>query len=197
MDRELNQTMTDEELVVRFQGGDERAFDELLRRYEQKIRTLCWRYLSQPDDVEDGAQETFIKAYHGLKAFHPQARFSTWLYRIAVNHCLNKIRSQRRRRWLQPFSHLYRSDDHPADSMEGGDNDPLQDLERQERIQQVRLALAALPEDQRTAVILHRFEGLSYQEIADVMACSLSAVEARLHRAKLKLAGLLAAYVEV
>lgn len=187
------QQPNDDVLIARFQAGDEKSFDALVHRYERKVRALCMHYLFDSQEVEDSAQEIFIKIYRGLNHFTPQAQFNTWLYRIAINHCLNVLRSKRRRQWLQPFSrfskdrliHLFES--------KGADDDPLQEIERNERIQKVRAAIAALPEEQRTAVILHRYEGLSYQQIAEVMGCSVAAVEARLHRAKQKLFRLLVA----
>ncbi len=194
MDHIESQIIKDEVLIARFQAGDEKSFDELVHRYERKIRLLCMQYLFDPQEVEDSTQEIFIKVYRSLHAFEPQAQFLTWLYRIAINHCLNVLRSKRRRKWLQPFSQL--SDDRTIRQLESqsSGHDPLQELERSERIQRVRSAISALPDDQRTAVILHRFEGLSYQQIAEVMGCSVSAVESRLHRAKFKLARLLENY---
>ena len=184
----------DQELIDRFQGGDERAFDELVRRHEQRIRSLCRYYLHDPADAADVAQETFIRAYRALPKFRPEANFSTWLYRIAVNLSLNCLRGQRRRRWLAPISRLLHEEARQAEGAAAGTT-PLQELEAAERIRRVRAALDALPEEQRTAVILHRFQGLKYQEIAEVTGSSLSAVEARLHRAKLKLTRLLADYM--
>lgn len=194
MNQAVKHVISDEQLVDRFQQGENRAFDDLVHRYEQKIRSLCFYYLSDAHEVDDAAQETFIKAYHGLKHFRPQARFSTWLIRIAINHCLNQIRSRRRRRWLRPFSQLFLGEDEKVIQSEVANRNPLQELEHQEKLQQVQRALLMLPESQRIAVILHRSEGLSYQEIAEVTGSSISAVEAKLHRAKLKLATILAPY---
>lgn len=184
------QKPTDEELVLAFQRGEERAFDELVRRYQQKIRFFCRHYMAESADADDAAQEIFIKIYQNLATFFPRARFSTWLFRVAINHCLNLVRARRRRQWLQPFSRVSET----ALQANTGKNDPSTDLERQERRVKVRAALAKLADDQRTAILLHRYEGLSYKEIAEVMKCSVASVEAKLHRAKLKLAELLAEY---
>lgn len=186
---------TDQELIDRLQQGEERAFDALVRRHEQRIRSLCRSYLHDPADAADAAQETFIRAYRALPGFRPEANFSTWLYRIAVNVSLNVLRGRRRRRWLAPLSSLLQDEARQAQGANTGAT-PLQELEATERIRRVRAALDALPEEQRTAVILHRFQGLKYQEIAEVTGSSQAAVEARLHRAKLKLSRLLAEYMQ-
>jgi RNA polymerase sigma-70 factor (ECF subfamily) len=185
----------DLELIGRFQQGDERAFDELVRRHEQRIRSLCSYYLSDPQDVQDAAQETFIRAYHALPAFRPEAQFSTWLIRIAINQSLNLLRSRKRRTWMKPFSQLVRRDEQTA-TTQSSHLTPLRELEDAERDRLVWAALDALPAEQRTAVILHRFQGLKYQEIAAATGSSVAAVEARIHRAKHKLATLLADYME-
>jgi len=174
----------DEELVHAFQSGDERAFDVLVKRYQERIRLLCLRYLADLQEADDAAQEVFIRVYQHLGDFMPRARFSTWLYRVAVNDCLNRLRARRRRQWMQPFSRVSEA----ALQAKSEASNPAVDLERREEHAKVRTALARLSDDQRTAILLHRYEGLSYKEIAEVMNCSVSAVEARLHRAKIKLA---------
>jgi len=194
MSKEIAVLRTDQELIDLFQHGQQEAFDELVRRYERPIRTLCRYYLSHPQDVQDASQDAFVRVYQALGTFEPRAQFSTWLYRIAINQCLNAIRAQRRRRWMQPFSQLRDSEEEPEFAAVGT-KDPLQEVEQKERIQHVREALARLPEEQRAVVILHRYQGLSYQEIAETLGISLAAVESRLHRAKLKLANLLAPYI--
>lgn len=186
---------TDQELIDAFKQGDQRAFDTLVQRHEQRIRSLCACYLSDPQDIQDAAQETFIRAFHALPAFRPEAQFSTWLIRIAINQSLNLLRGRRRRQWLKPFSRLFDNEEQLANGQPTAFT-PLQELEQAERSRMVRLALDALPEEQRTAVILHRFEGMKYQEIAQATGSSVAAVEARLHRAKLKLAVLLQPYIE-
>ncbi len=186
---------TDQELIDRFQQGDESTFDELVRRHEQRIRALCGCYLSDPQDVQDAAQETFIRAFRGLPSFRPEARFSTWLFRIAIHTSLNQVRSRRRRGWMQAFSRLPGMEDQIVTSRMSAPT-PLEEVERAEQQRLIRAALDSLPEEQRTAVILHRFHGLKYQEIADATGSSLAAVEARIHRAKGRLAVLLAEYMK-
>ncbi len=184
--------MQDDELVLQFQNGDEHAFDLLVKRYEKTVRKGCFRFLNNAEDARDAAQEVFIKIYYGLDQFKPNAKFSTWLYRIMVNHCLNVIRTRKRRSWLAKFSK--ESDD--LEHSLTDDENPAAKLELSERRAAVQDAIAALDEKLKTAVILHKYQGLSYKEIADVEKISLSAVESRIHRAKKKLAVLLKDYVE-
>ena len=181
---------SDQELIDRFQQGDERAFEALVRRQEQRIRTLCSHYLTDPQDVQDASQEIFIRVYHALPVYRPEARFSTWLIRIAINQSLNVLRSRRRRAWMKPFSLFIGEELHQA-SHHTSQTSPLDEVVQEERRRIVKAALDALPEKQRTAVILHRFQGLKYIEIAEATGSSVAAVEARLHRARLRLASLL------
>lgn len=187
----------DEEIIKRFQRGEERSFDELVNRYQDTVLSTCFRFLQDTSDAKDAAQEIFIKVYRALPDFKAEAKFTTWLYRITANHCLNVLRSRRRRKWLQPFSAQPKIYEKDVMDYKDEHTDPRADLEKEERAALIRSALAALPDDQRTAVILHRYEGLSYKEIADVMHTSVSSVESRLHRAKVKLAQLLEGYFDV
>lgn len=185
--------MQDDELVLQFQNGDEHAFDVLVKRYENTVRKGCFRFLNNAEDASDAAQEVFIKAYYRIKQFKPNAKFSTWLYRIMVNHCLNVIRARKRRSWLSKFS---KDNDEFVERSLVDDGNPAAVMELSERRQAVEKAISALNEKLRTAVILHKYQGLSYKEIAEVEKISLSAVESRIHRAKKKLAVLLKDFVE-
>jgi RNA polymerase sigma-70 factor (ECF subfamily) len=177
--------MNDEQLVKQFQSGDRQAFDELLLRYQDKVLNTCFRFIAREEDARDATQDIFIKVYHALHSFKPKATFSTWLYRIAVNHSLNIVRSNKRRAWLKSFSMA-------ADPNElyiiADAKDPHTKMEHDEQAALVQRALKKLNQEQRVAIILHRFEGLSYKEIAEVMNTSVSSVESRLFRARQKLA---------
>lgn len=173
--------MDDFERIERVKQGDESAFREIVEKHREAIFNLCVRYLGSPEDAEEIAQDVFIKLYRHIPKYEPRAKLSTLLYRMAVNLSLNRIRDRKRRRWIS-------LDRFPETSVQDGSRDiqdqPQQLLERKERQTAVRQAVDALPPNQRMAVILKRFQGLSYAEIADVMSCSVSAVESRLHRAK-------------
>lgn len=183
--------MTDEQLVQQYQSGEHSSFDELVRRYQHKIFRVCCRLLSSPYDADDAAQEVFVKAYHALNRFKADARFSTWLYKIAVNHSFNMLRSHRRKQRLKFFSELSQDDFYRVHQINDDEQHPQQRMERLEQTQRVQKALMNLKEEQRTVIILHRYQELSYQEIADVLGISVSSVESRLFRAKQKLALLL------
>ncbi len=176
----------DVELMLRFQKGDERAFEELVRRHTRGLLNLVYRYLGDASRAEDVAQDIFVKVYRARMKYEPKAKFSTWLYRIAVNHCLNEIRARR----AQPASAA------PADDLleESSGEHPDARLHRLELQQAVKRALDALPETQRLAVLLARYEEMSYGEIAQAMGLSLEAVKSLLFRAKENLKQALARY---
>jgi RNA polymerase sigma-70 factor (ECF subfamily) len=163
-------------LMLRFQKGDERAFEELVRRHTRGVLNLVYRYLGDASRAEDMAQDVFVKVYKARMKYEPKAKFSTWLYRIAVNHCLNEIRSRKSQPSLSaPVNDLL---EEPAG------NDPDARLQREDLQQAVRAALDALPENQRLAVLLSRYQEMSYEEIAETMGISLEAVKSVIFRAK-------------
>jgi len=174
---------TDKQLVARVQKGDKRAFDMLVLKYQYKVHAIVSRYIKDFDEVNDVVQEAFIKAYRALAKFRGESAFYTWLYRIAVNTAKNYLVARNRR---PPASDVDAGD---ADYYEGGQR--LQDiaspenlLYRDELEAVVDQAIRDLPEDLRTAVTLREFEGLSYEEIAEVMDCPVGTVRSRIFRAR-------------
>jgi RNA polymerase sigma-70 factor (ECF subfamily) len=166
----------DIELMLRFQKGDERAFEELVKKHSRGLLNLVYRYLGDASRAEDVSQDIFVKVYRARMKYEPKARFSTWLYRIAVNHCLNEIRSRKSQPALAaPVNDLL---EEPS-----GEN-PDSRISRAELQAAVKAAIDALPENQRMAVILARYEEMSYDEIARTMDLSLEAVKSVLFRAK-------------
>jgi len=176
--------MQDAELMERVKTGDESAFKMLVDRHHQAVFHLCFRYVGKREDAEEVAQDVFIRLYRSAGTYQPSAKLTTFLYRIAVNLSLNRIRDRKRKRWLS--LEMLRQDKGIEFEASSSDH-PDVVLEYQEKQIQVHKAIDSLPVNQRTAVLLHRFQGLSYEETAEVMKCSVSAVEARLHRAKLNL----------
>ncbi|WP_439107822.1 RNA polymerase sigma factor RpoE [Congregibacter sp.] len=179
----MTASVTDKQLVVRVQKGDKNAFDLLVIKYQQKIMSLISRYVHDADEVQDVAQEAFIKAYRALPGFRGDSAFYTWLYRIAINTAKNHLVSRSRR---PPGSDVDVDD---AQYLEGGD--ALRDRETPENAlfgEELRVrvngALYALPDDLRTAVTLREFDGLSYEEIAEVMECPVGTVRSRIFRAR-------------
>ncbi|MFB1030801.1 MAG: RNA polymerase sigma factor RpoE, partial [Thauera sp.] len=173
-DREL-----DQQLVERVQRGDKQAFGLLVSKYQRKLNRLLSRLIRDPAEVEDVAQETFIKAYRALGSFRGDSAFYTWLYRIGINTAKNYLVSQGRR---APTSTSFDSEE--AETFEDGDQ--LRDINTPERLMMTRQigetvedAMAALPEELRTAIMLRELEGLSYEEIAGIMECPIGTVRSR------------------
>jgi RNA polymerase sigma-70 factor (ECF subfamily) len=174
---------SDQQLVERVQRGDKRAFDLLVLKYQHKIFGLVSRYLRDSSEIQDVAQEAFIKAYRALPNFRGDSAFYTWLYRIAINTAKNHLMSKSRR---PPGTDI---DVEDAQYFEG--DSPLRDIENPENVlyaqelkQVVASAMDKLPEDLCTAVTLREFEGLSYEDIADVMECPVGTVRSRIFRAR-------------
>jgi len=171
-------------------------FDDLVRCHQTMVINLCARFLNNRQDAIDAAQDIFIKVYYALDEFKPEAQFSTWLYRISVNHCLNFLRSRKRKALFSLFTGQQGSYRNDLLLLEDQANNPEKELLDKEKFTAVNRAIAALPDNYRTVIILHRFKGLAYQQIADVLGVSVATVESRLHRAKKKLAGSLAKYLK-
>jgi len=170
---------TDEELVARSIGGDSESFNELVLRWERPIYALAYRTIGREEDARDVCQETFLRAFRALPGFRGQAKFSSWLYRIALNLCRDWIRRERRTPVVQP------PDD--VDLVElAAAREPSETIEdlvaRQDLARAVEQAMTLLPEEQRTAIVLKEYHGLTFQEIADVVGCPLSTVKTRLYQ---------------
>ncbi len=174
---------TDKQLVARVKKGDNRAFDLLVLKYQHRVSAIVSRYIKDFDEVNDVTQEAFLKAYRAIGKFRGDSQFYTWLYRIAVNTAKNYLVSRSRR---PPASDVDIGD---AEYYSGSENlkdegSPEQMLYRDELQAVVDKAIAKLPEDLRTAVSLREFEGLSYDEIAEVMECPVGTVRSRIFRAR-------------
>lgn len=174
---------TDQRLVQRVQQGDKRAFDLLVLKYQNKIVSVVHRYVRENADVQDVVQEAFIKAYRALDNFRGDSAFYTWMYRIAINTAKNHLISRGRR---PPATDIDVDD---AEFLSTSDNlrdmdTPESNLFSDQLHDAVHEAIAQLPEDLRSAVTLREFEGLSYEEIAEVMACPVGTVRSRIFRAR-------------
>jgi RNA polymerase sigma-70 factor, ECF subfamily len=172
-------TWTDEELVARSIGGDANSFNELIKRWERPIYALAYRQIGREEDARDVCQETFLRAYRALSGFRGQAKFSSWLYRIALNLCRDWLRRERRTPVVAVSEDVdlieMASRLEPSESVE--DRVARHDLSRA-----VERAMAVLPEEQRTAILLKEYHGLTFQEIADLVGCPLSTVKTRLYQ---------------
>jgi RNA polymerase sigma-70 factor (ECF subfamily) len=179
----MNEHSSDQALVERVQQGDKRAFDLLVRKYQHKIVHLVTRYLHDSTEALDVAQETFIKAYRALPSFRGDSAFYTWLYRIATNTAKNYLVAQNRR---PPMDDIDAQD---AEQFSGDTGlkeyaTPEHLLLRDEIEATITAAIEALPDELRTAISLRELEGLSYEEIAQVMDCPIGTVRSRIFRAR-------------
>ncbi len=179
----MSNQASDKKLVERVQKGDKGAFDLLVLKYQHKIVNLIMRYVRDPELSLDIAQEAFIKAYRALPRFRGDSAFYTWMYRIAVNTAKNHLAAQRRRPMdveldmQDPEQYDLHAKLKETDTPEGvALGDELQET--------VERAIAALPEDLRTAIVLRELEGMSYEEIAQTMECPVGTVRSRIFRAR-------------
>jgi RNA polymerase sigma-70 factor (ECF subfamily) len=179
----MNTEVTDLQLVERVQQGDKAAFDLLVRKYQHKVLKLVGRFVNDSAEAEDVAQEAFLKAYRALRSFRGDSAFYTWLYRIAINTAKNALVSNRRR----PVD--FNLDMQDPDQYERQNR--LREIDSPDRLllteeirDTVQRAIAQLPEDLRTAIVLRELEGLSYEEIAEAMDCPVGTVRSRIFRAR-------------
>lgn len=180
----MSEREVDQALVERVQRGDKRAFELLVSKYQRKIFRLLSRLIRNPAEIEDVAQEAFIKAYRALPNFRGESAFYTWLYRIAINTAKNHLVAQGRRAPTTTETEV-------EDAENFDDADQLRDYNTPDAMllsrqvgEAVNRAIEKLPEDLRTAVVLRELEGLSYEEIAEAMNCPIGTVRSRIFRAR-------------
>ncbi len=163
----------DSELIALFKAGGaqaERAFTELVRRYQEKIYWVCRRMLKSHEDADDVVQNVFIKAHHGLMSFNGESEFYTWLYRIATNETINFLRTQNVRR-AEPIDDMLQE---PAAT----DAAPIEELERREEKELIAEAIESLPERQKQVFMMRYYDELSYEEIAEILGTSIGGLKA-------------------
>lgn len=161
--------------------GDEKAFELLVARHQRSVYNLALRFLRDSDEAEDLTQDVFIRIYKAAATYTPEARFTTWLYTIVRNLCFNVLRSRRQ-------AVIISVDDEALPELPAVNDDPVERITRQQVQEKVMDALGKLPDNMRLAVILGKYHGLSYDEIATIMGCSVTAIKLRVHRAKAILA---------
>lgn len=175
--------LLDSDLVARVQAGDKAAFDLLVRKYQHRVVHLVNRYIKDPSESQDVAQEAFIKAYRALPAFRGESAFFTWLYRIAINTAKNHL-SMRSRRPAEDDVEFEDAEQMDSAAPLRSNETPEGLLLTEELAEAIRLAIADLHEDLRTAISLRELEGMSYEEIAEVMQCPVGTVRSRIFRAR-------------
>ncbi len=177
--------MSDIEIIEQLKQGNEQAFRKLVETYQKLVVNTCYGLLHNREDAEDVAQDVFIEVYRSVENFRADAKLSTWLYRIAVNRSLNHIRDNKKHRWFSSFESDVKTENKKLFQVESSKTDqPEFELENKQRANILNEAINSLPENQKVAFSLSKYEDLSYQEIAEVMELSVSSVESLLFRAK-------------
>ncbi len=181
--------MTDEELISEIIDGNQRYFKILVDKYQSLVLNTCFHFTQNKDDAEDIAQEVFIEVYQSLKKFNYQSKLSTWLYRIAVNKSLNFIRDNKKRTIFKSIENLFYKEEKYSVQIEDTTTIIEEEFDtiQKQRLNLLRNSIQLLPENQKTAFILHKYEEVSYQEIAVIMSTSLASVEGLIHRAKINI----------
>jgi RNA polymerase sigma-70 factor (ECF subfamily) len=190
IEKSSGSSRADIDLIRAVQAGDMAAFDELVLKHKNRLFNLVYWFLGDYQDANDCAQETFIKVFKSIKNFRFESSFSTWLYRIAVNTCKNKLKSSAYR-WKKKTVSLETSNSskngNPLSEIVNGSPTPVMALEKKERMIRIQKAINSLPEEQNQVVVLRDIQGLSYQDISDITGLNLGTVKSRLARGRLEL----------
>lgn len=177
--------MSEAEIIQKLQQGNEQAFRQMVEQYKMLVVNTCFGMVHNTEDAEDIAQEVFIEVFRSVEKFRADSKLSTWLYRIAVNRSLNFIRDNKKHKWFQSFEDAVKSKNTVHENLAISTSDqPGFILENSQRATLLHEAIDSLPENQKVAFTLSKYEELSYQEISAVMDLSVSSVESLIHRAK-------------
>lgn len=177
--------MNDNGIIEKLKQGNDSVFKELVETYRNMVVNTCFGLLHNTEDAEDVAQDVFIEVFRSVASFRADSKISTWLYRIAVNRSLNFIRDNKKRKWFQSFDDLMESKKEALNQLNyQSSDDPESEMENSQRALLLHEAIDSLPENQRVAFTLNKYEDLAYKEISEVMNLSVSSVESLIHRAK-------------
>lgn len=189
----------DAHVIRRFLSGEDRAYEELVQRYQRRIYNVALRFLRVPEEAEEVTQEIFVKVYKALKNFRGDAKFSTWLHMIALNHCKNRLKYLKRRHYFDNQSvdpPAGESDEAPVKQYVSANPGPAEQMQSAELQIVVRRAIDELIDEHRQVIILRDLQGFSYEEIAEITKQAVGTVKSRIHRARLELADKLRPLVE-
>lgn len=183
-------------LMLQFQGGDDACFEAIVDMHKQNMFDLAYRFLGNYQDAEDVTQELFIKVYHSRETYRALSKFTTWIYKICKNTCIKQL--QKRKANTTSLSDYQSSlNDRSLDEVRDPKSDlPLDSLLAQEKAETVKNAIDSLPERQRLALVLYRYQECSYQEVSEILDCSEEAVKSILHRARMSLKDKLKVYLK-
>jgi len=181
----------EEQIVERCRQGDRAAFNELVRRHQKKVFNLCFRMLGNRHEAEDVAQDVFVTAFRAIKSFRGDSALSTWLHRVAVNNCKNRLKFLRRRKYFHTESMDAVRDDGENEMVreyrDDSEDSPEQVRERSELSREIQRAIDQLDEDYKAVIVLRDIQGFSYQEIAEILDLKEGTVKSRIHRARSEL----------
>ncbi|MFO1380198.1 MAG: RNA polymerase sigma factor RpoE [Chitinivorax sp.] len=180
----MSEREIDQQLVERAQRGDKRAFELLVAKYQRKLGRLLSRFIRDPAELEDVAQEAFIKAYRALPSFRGESAFYTWLYRIGINTAKNYLVASGRRAPVSADIGLDDEDGPELDERVPDNHTPETELMNRQIVETVNAAMEQLPDELRVAITLRELEGLSYEDIAAAMGCPIGTVRSRIFRAR-------------
>ncbi|WHH59938.1 sigma-70 family RNA polymerase sigma factor [Petroclostridium sp. X23] len=177
--------MSQEKMMVqKCKGGDMAAFEQLIENYQKKVFNIAYRILGNPDDASDMAQEVFLKVYKSISNFKEESSLSTWIYRIATNVCLDEVRKRKKAAVVSINSTIQLEDGEINVQMEDEGPGPDQLVEEKELREEVRKAIESLNDEHKVAIILRDINGFSYEEISNILQCSLGTVKSRINRAR-------------
>ena len=187
--------LEDSELVTRIQNGERDLFSELVRRYQDRLYTQCLRQMGSAEVASELAQDIFIKIFQNIQSFRNDSAVSTWIFRIAVNHCINQKQRQYRRKH---HAHEPLEGNNPENPREfAGSSNVLNDIQSQEWRHHIDAAMAKLDAEQREILILRELQDLSYDEISEILELPLGTVKSRMHRARTTLSKLLSPHINL
>ncbi|MCK5076532.1 MAG: RNA polymerase sigma factor [Calditrichia bacterium] len=176
--------MVDTEIVERIINNRAGSFKELVEEHQFKVINTCFRFVNNKEDAEDIAQEVFLEIHQSISKFRGDAKLSTWIYRIAVTKSLNFLRMKKRKKRMGHLKRIFGFEEEMDKLPSTNIDNPERSLEKKERLEILQKALDSIAENQRTAIILSKYDGYSYQEIAELMDTTISSVESLIHRAK-------------
>jgi RNA polymerase sigma factor (sigma-70 family) len=195
--RQPSKIMTDQQLIENLQKGSEAAYQEVTRVYQERVMSVCLRYVKSQEDAKDLCQEVFIEVFRSIGDFRQEAKLSTWIHRIATTKSLEMIRYKERNKRACFFTAVGDLEEDRAMAMSDSAANPGQQLEQKERAKIIAENIERLSGQQRRAFVLHKMEGKSHKEISQIMDTSISAIESLLHRAKKKLQIYLQGYYQL
>ena len=176
--------MTEEELIKNLKSGDLNSFRLLVDEHQKKVLNTCNRFVNNREDAEDLTQEVFVEVYKSVSAFRGDAKISTWIYRIAVTKSLDYLRKKKRKKRFGIMKNIFSDDNDDREIQASESSDPGKQAEDEDRLRILNSALEKLPENQRAAFTLSKYDEMSYAEIAEILKTSTSAVDALIQRAK-------------